>query len=239
MPRGVYIHKRKEHRISQDGIEEKHCVNCDTWQPLKAYGKHKSQWDNLNAGCKTCKNANAEKRRRELTKEGRERIRAQCRKSQKKRRMNGKLRAYANKRYKEDAAFRTLTKMRARIKECFSKHGVKKNAKTSELMGCSPEFLNAHLEKYFTDDMSWENRNEWHIDHVVPCCAFGVTIEEQKILHWYENLMPMLAKENRSKSGTYKEEDKINLIKRYNEANNTNYLEAQILDKQQNCEQEQ
>ena len=76
--------------------------------------------------------------------------------------------------------------------------------------------------------MSWENREKWHIDHDVPCCAFGATIEEQKILHWYENLRPMLAKENISKSGTYKEEDKIALIERYNKANNTNYMDEYL-----------
>ena len=190
--------------------------------------------DNLRSCCKTCGNARAKKRHRELyaTEEGRERLRAQGRKSEKKRRMNGKANAYRktyeNKRYKEDAAFQTKKIMRTRIRMCFSKHGVKKAAKTTELMGCSPEFLNAHLEKYFDDNMSWENHGKWHIDHVVPCCAFGATIEEQKILHWYENLRPMLAKENISKSGTYKEEDKIALIERYNKANNTNYMDEYL-----------
>ena len=94
-----------------------------------------------------------------------------------------------------------------------------------------------HIERH----ASWENRGEWHIDHVVPCCAFGATIEEQKVLHWYGNLRPMLAKDNLIKNGRYNEEDKIALIKRYNKLNNTNYLlhETQILDKQENCEQEQ
>ena len=84
---------RKEHRISQDtGIEEKHCYKCDTWKPLEAYSKGKRQWDNLQALCKTCDNAKSKKRQRELyaTEEGRERKRAIVRKSQKKRRMNGK-----------------------------------------------------------------------------------------------------------------------------------------------------
>ena len=217
---------RKKHRFNE-GIEEKHCGGCDTWQTLKAYGKYKRTWDNLKALCKTCCNAKAKKRHRELyqTEEGRERRRAQTRKSHKKRRLNGKHNAYERKRNKEDPVYRTKHIMRCRIWHCFNKYGVKKTAKTSELMGCSAEFLNAHLEKYFTDDMSWENRGEWHIDHVVPCCAFGATIEEQKILHWYDNLRPMLAKDNLIKNGTYKKEDKINLIKRYNKANNTNYLQ--------------
>ena len=53
-----------------------------------------------------------------------------------------------------------------------------------------------------------ENRGEWHIDHVVPCCAFGITLEEQKILqidNWWKD-------DNLHKSGKYKLEDKIVLI---------------------------
>ncbi len=225
MPR----YPRKEHRINQDtGIEEKYGSCCNAWKPLKAFSKDKYKWDNLNACCKTCHIAKEKKRRRKLyaTKEGRERIRAQGRKWAKKRRMNGKQNAYRKKRYKEDHAYRTHENMRGLIRHCFSKHGVKKNAKTSEIMGCTPEFLNAHLEKYFIGDMSWKNRGKWHIDHVVPCCAFGVSIEEQKILHWYDNLRPMLAKDNIIKSGTYKEEEKIALIERYNKANDTKYMQA-------------
>tara|TARA_B100001094_G_scaffold196438_1_gene190375 strand:- start:754 stop:1440 length:687 start_codon:yes stop_codon:yes gene_type:complete len=222
--------KRKEYRFNE-GIEEKYCIKCDTWQPLKAYSKDKNKWDNLQSRCRICANVNCKKRYHELmkTEESRERLRAQNRKSHKKRRMNGKISAYENayrkKRRKEDPAYRTKAYIRTRIWHCFNKNGVKKTAKTSELMGCTPEFLNAHLEKYFDDNMSWENRGEWHIDHVIPCCAFGATIEEQKILHWYGNLRPMWSTDNLIKNGTYKKEDKINLIKRYNKANNTNYLQ--------------
>ncbi len=222
---------RKEHRFNQ-GIKEKYCSKCDTWQPLKAYHKNKKAWDNLRSRCRTCSNARGITwfRERYATEEGRERIRAQSRKSMKKRRSNGKVNAYDKKRYKEDPVFRTKKIMRNRINGCFNKHGVKKLANTSEIMGCTPEFLNAHVEKYFTDDMSWQNRNEWHIDHVVPCCAFGVTIEEQKILHWYDNLRPMLAKDNLCKNGTYKEVEKIALIERYNEANNKSYMHEYLRD---------
>ena len=227
MPTGSL--RRKEHRISQDtGMEEKYCGKCDTWKPLEAYHKKKAAWDNLNACCKTCDNTKRRKRHRELyaTEEGRERERARARKSDKKRQMNGKRNAYQSKRYKEDAAFRTLDNMRSRIKRCFSKNGAKKSAKTREIMGCTPEFLNAHLEKYFKEGMSWKNRGEWHIDHVVPCIAFGVTLEEQKILHWYDNLRPLWKDENLHKSGKFEKKDKIALIERYNKANSTKYLQA-------------
>ena len=222
--------KRKEHRISQDGIEEKNCHKCDTWKPLNMYYKHSKARDKLQPLCKTCHNSASRKRHLDSmkTEEGRERRRAIQRRNHNKRQLNGKRNAYQRKRRKEDHAYRTKAYIRSRIWHCFNKNGVKKTAKTSEIMGCSPEFLNAHFEKYFTDDMSWENRNEWHIDHVVPCCAFGPSIEEQKILHWYGNLRPMFASENCSKGGRYNEEDKIALIKRYNKENNTNYMQAEL-----------
>ena len=232
MPRKVRK-DRKEHRISQDtGMEEKYCGKCNTWKPLKAYGKRKLSWDNLNACCRTCSNVKSKKRHREVyaTEEGRERLRAIGRKSMKKRQTNGKCNSYHKKRYKEDHAYRTEKLVRRRILHCFSEHGVKKNAKTSEIMGCTPEFLNAHLEKYFIDDMSWKNRGEWHIDHVVPCCAFGVTLEEQKILHWYDNLRPMWKDDNLHKSGKFEKEDKIALIERYNKANNNNCMQEYLND---------
>ena len=230
MPKGG--HNKKPHRIRQDtGIEEKHCSSCDTWKPLEAYQKNKTKWDNLEGLCRACKNAKARKLQREdyATEEGRKRRRAYVKKANKKRQMNGKLnayrRVYERERRKDDSTFRTKSNMRNRIYKCFNKHGVKKNAKTSEIMGCTPEFLNAHLEKYFIDDMSWKNRGEWHIDHVVPCCAFGGTLEEQKILHWYDNLRPMWKDDNLHKSGNYKLEDKIALIESYNEKNKTNYMQ--------------
>ena len=228
MPRKVRK-DRKEHRISQDtGTEEKQCSKCDTWKPLEAYPKNKRAWDKLFACCRTCSNAICKKRQRELyaTEEGRQRRRAQDRKSRKKRQMNGKRNAYQRKRRKNDPAYRTKQNMCALIRHCFSKHGVKKTANTSEIMGCTPEFLNAHLEKYFIGNMSWKNRGEWHIDHVVPCCAFGISIEEQKILHWYDNLRPMWRTDNLHKSGKYEKKDKIALIERYNKVNNTKYMQA-------------
>ena len=113
MPRKIQKN-RKQHRISQDsGIEEKHCGKCDTWKPLEAFSKSKRAWDKLMSACKTCDNARTKKQRQELyaTEEGRERHRAQVRKSYKKRRMNGKVRAYERayqrERRKNDPIFST------------------------------------------------------------------------------------------------------------------------------------
>ena len=232
MPTGSL--RRKKHRISQDtGIEEKHCRICNTWKPLEAFSKKKYAWDNLRACCKLCDCARAKKRQRELyaTEEGRERRRAIVRKSEKKRRMNGKRnaydRAYQSKRRKNDPVFR----LRRNVSSCISA-GLraqsirKKPGKTKEFLGCSYAELMDHLESLFQPGMTRKNYGPvWHDDHIVPRAAFGGTREELMIVNWYKNMQPMFANENKKKGAKFKEEDKIALIESYNEENKTNYMQ--------------
>jgi hypothetical protein len=42
--------------------------------------------------------------------------------------------------------------------------------------------------------------------------------EQQSICWWHQNLQPMWATDNQEKSAGHKEEDKQDLIRRYNEA---------------------
>ena len=49
--------------------------------------------------------------------------------------------------------------------------------------------------------MSWSNRGEWHIDHIIPCSSFNLLDEkEQEKCFHYTNLQPLWAAENLSKS---------------------------------------
>ena len=74
--------------------------------------------------------------------------------------------------------------------------------------------------------MCWLNHGiAWHIDHIVPKKVFGASREELSIVEWHKNLQPMWAKENLSKSDTYEEVDKIDLIERYNEEHGTKYMQ--------------
>jgi hypothetical protein len=47
--------------------------------------------------------------------------------------------------------------------------------------------------------MSWGNRNEWHIDHIVPLSVAETEAELIKLGH-YSNLRPLFAKDNLAKS---------------------------------------
>lgn len=74
------------------------------------------------------------------------------------------------------------------------------------LLGYSLSDLKHHLESQFKDGMLWENRSEWHIDHIKPIKAFldeGIT--DPKIINALDNLQPLWAHENLSKGAKYDE----------------------------------
>ena len=200
-----------EHRF-QDEIEEKHCLLCDEWKVLKEFGKNKRRLDGLQSQCKECF-AIAHKKRMS-TEHGRERVRAQGRKSDRKRIANGKTNAYVKKRRREDPAFAILCRLRRRVHGALKVQDATKSIGTITLLGCTPAFFRSYIEKQFVDGMTWENRDKWHIDHKVPCAAFNLLDPlEQRCCFWYKNQQPMWAKDNLSKNAKYKQEDKEWLIK--------------------------
>jgi hypothetical protein len=61
------------------------------------------------------------------------------------------------------------------------------------------EELVVHLERQFLPGMSWDNRSEWHIDHIVPQSSFRFETPECPGFRtaWsLTNLRPLWAKDN-------------------------------------------
>jgi len=84
---------------------------------------------------------------------------------------------------------------------------LKNNQKTGSAvkdLGCSIEELKNHLENLFQEGMSWDNRSEWHIDHIKPLASFDLNnrVELLKACH-YTNLQPLWAKDNLIKGAKY------------------------------------
>ena len=69
-----------------------------------------------------------------------------------------------------------------------------------------------HFEGLFQDGMTWENKNWWHVDHIVPI-SVAQTIDEAKYLNHYTNLRPIWSSDNIKKSNTIDETN----IEKYNE----------------------
>jgi hypothetical protein len=67
-------------------------------------------------------------------------------------------------------------------------------------LGCSPQFLKEHIEKQFSDGMSWELVGKYiHIDHIIPLSSANTEEELYKLCH-YSNLQPLWAEDNLKKS---------------------------------------
>lgn len=107
-------------------------------------------------------------------------------------------RKYVRARMDSDPLFRLTYTVRNRIFQAFRDRGFGKHSKTREMLGCDWETVKTHIELQFKPGMRWENRSEWHIDHIIPLAS--AKDEEQMIaLCHYTNLQPLWAAENIAK----------------------------------------
>jgi hypothetical protein len=103
------------------------------------------------------------------------------------------------RRWENDDLFAMKVRIRNLVRNTFRKSGhTKPNKRTIQIIGCDYEKLKSHLESKFKDGMSWDNRGEWHIDHIVPLSSAKTKEELIKLSH-YENLQPLWWNENLSK----------------------------------------
>lgn len=90
--------------------------------------------------------------------------------------------------------------MRTQIRRCLLKNETAGFSKRS-LPYTIPQ-LSVHLERQFLSGMSWDNRSEWHIDHIIPLSSFKFTSSKDPEFQaaWaLSNLRPMWGVENMSK----------------------------------------
>jgi hypothetical protein len=83
------------------------------------------------------------------------------------------------------------------------KNGSKARQHWESLVGYTVDQLRAHLEKKFTQEMTWENYGKvWEIDHKIPIAVFNFekpTDIDFRICWSIKNLQPLKSFENRSK----------------------------------------
>jgi hypothetical protein len=100
-------------------------------------------------------------------------------------------------RAQHDVLFCITQRLRARIHAALKGSG--KSKSTFDLLGATKEEVLKHLESQFLPGMSWENRSEWHIDHIVPV---GCRKSEKHLhaLFHYTNLRPLWGMDNQAKN---------------------------------------
>ena len=97
--------------------------------------------------------------------------------------------------YAKSAGYRLQQRLRKRVAKALG--GKIAGKLGARWFGCSPAELMAHLEAQFTAGMTWENRGEWHVDHVRPLASFDLSDPEQRRLAChYTNLQPLWAEDN-------------------------------------------
>jgi hypothetical protein len=101
-------------------------------------------------------------------------------------------------RYHSDVLFRLRYNLSSRTRNALKTSGFNKNSDIKNILGAELERVKLHLESQFQEGMTWENRSEWHIDHIIPL-ASAQSEEELILLCHYTNLQPLWAFDNLSK----------------------------------------
>jgi len=111
---------------------------------------------------------------------------------------------YTNNKKKTDPRYKIECTLRIRLRKLVKNNINGKNSKGNifnKFIGCTTNELIKHLESKFTDNMSWSNHGQWHIDHIIPCSNFNFLDpdEHNKCFH-YTNLQPLWGIDNIKKS---------------------------------------
>lgn len=166
--------------------EYKTCNKCNTEKEIEEFNIRKNSKDGYRDICKEC---SINKVVRKIYKEKNKDI------------LREKNKIYHKNRLITDPFYRSKIDARNIIRKALSERGYTKKSKTQEILGCSYIEFKNHIESQFQSGMSWENRNEWHIDHIVPL-DFAKDENEILKLNHYTNLRPLFATENLSKSNS-------------------------------------
>lgn len=105
--------------------------------------------------------------------------------------------ARRRERYANDPNYNIEHRYRTRLQKLLKLSGINKSRRTLDYLGCTSEEFRRYIESKFNDGMNWDNKGEWHIDHIKPCCSFDLTKEDQlnECFH-YTNLRPLWGIDN-------------------------------------------
>jgi hypothetical protein len=120
-----------------------------------------------------------------------------------------KIGEYNRERRRLDPLYKVTLALRSRMYKAIKCVQGFNSGSTQELLGGDIETVKTHIEKQFTEGMSWDNYGYygWHIDHIIPCASFDLTDpEQQKRCFHYTNLQPLWAEDNLRKNATISEE---------------------------------
>ena len=103
------------------------------------------------------------------------------------------------RRWNDDEMFAMKVRLRNLIRNSFRRGGYKNfNTSTENVIGMTYDEFKKYLESRFLNGMSWDNRGEWHIDHIIPLSSAKSEQELISLCH-YSNLQPLWGEDNMKK----------------------------------------
>ena len=162
----------------------------------------------------------AKEERDRLAKEERDRINAYRKtdeyKVEQKNKDNERRKLRWKNKWENNELFAIKHRLRTLVRNSFRKKGYNRfESRTEEIVGISYNEFKVYMESKFVNGMSWENRGEWHIDHIIPLSA-AKSQEELIALSHYTNLQPLWAMDNLKKGGKIiSNEEAIEKLKEY------------------------
>jgi len=202
---------RMRKRFLDELPKDKECVNCKCVKPIEEFYVS-SQRRTIKSECIECFNKSIlDKNPNFISKSDPEyKIKKNIKQRERKKiryhsdpeykiKQNIKNRERDKRRYHSDPIFKFKEITRKTVNSHFKKLGYSKPCRTLEILGIDDKGLVKYIEGLFQDGMTWQNRGEWHTDHIVPI-SIGDTIDEIKYLNHYTNLRPLWKDENLKKS---------------------------------------
>ena len=103
-----------------------------------------------------------------------------------------------------DPLFKLKKQLKGLIRDSLRSKGLKISDRTINILGCTVEEFNQHIESQFEPWMTWDNKGlyyselnyGWDIAHIVPTSS-GMTYDEVIKLNHYTNLQPLCGYYNR------------------------------------------
>ena len=106
---------------------------------------------------------------------------------------------YKKRRMREDPFYAMAHRLGVLMRNALKHSGYLKSMKTLEALGCTSAQFKDHLERQFLKGMTWDNRDLWQLDHIMPISSAKTEQEVYDLSHM-TNIRPMWAKENMVKS---------------------------------------
>jgi len=187
--------------------EYKRCPKCGKKKTTDMFYGDKHASDALRSNCKKCCNDYNNTYNKEYRLKNKDRLHEQRKKYETKNRdkRNRKLR----ERWIADPVFKLNHVMSGTVRRGLT--AGKEGKSWKDLVDFTVEELKHHLEKQFTDGMTWERflNGKIHLDHKIPLAVFNFkTIHDIDFKHAWalDNLQPLWAIDNMRKSAKIEEQ---------------------------------